>query len=66
MSVVAGKRKLTEKLLDDSSSIAPVVKQQRTCEKSFTDEITTLSKQDYDKLKQYLKEKKKILKVRRI
>lgn len=62
MSVVSNKRKLIEStsLLDESLN-APVMKHKRTNNHSCASEVKTLTKQDYIKLKQYLKEKKKIL-----
>lgn len=59
---MSAKRKLTDK--SSSPSAQPVVKYKRTCQqpanKSTND---TLTKEEYLKLKLYLKEKKKILKV---
>lgn len=66
MSTMSKKRKLPEKLPTSlvEESNAPAVKQKRTCLQSSSDTEKTLSEQDYLKLKQYLKEKKKILKVK--
>jgi len=60
---MTGKRKLTDKssLL---SNAQPAVKQKRTCEEpKSTNGANTLTGEEYSKLKLYLKEKKKILKV---
>lgn len=62
MSIGSGKRKLTEKSTFSSSE--SVVKQKRTCSQPSSDNgVKTLSEEEYAQLKQYLKEKKKLLKV---
>lgn len=56
-----GKRKLMSPL---SSNAQPVIKYKRTCEEPpSSNGAKTLTEQEYLKLKLYLKEKKKILKV---
>jgi len=58
-----GKRKLTDKS-PISSNAQPVVKHKRTCEQPTpANGVKTLTEEEYSKLKLYLKEKKKILKV---
>lgn len=60
MSIVSGKRKLSEK--SPLQSVA--VKQKRTSEQSSDIKtVKTLTDEEYAKLKQFLKEKKKLLKV---
>lgn len=64
MSVVSGKRKLIEKTSSlGESQNAPAVKNKRTHDQSYASDVKILTEQDYIKLKQYLKEKKKLLKV---
>lgn len=67
MSIVSGKRKLIENTSVSNESLNdPVVKHKRTNNQFCTSEVKTLTEQDYKKLKQYLKEKKKLLKVKYI
>lgn len=65
MAMVSGKRKLAEKPSSLGSSGNPATKLKRTHSPTATDAVKTLSELEYAKLKQYLKEKKKLLKVRR-
>lgn len=67
MSIVSGKRKLSD---DPPSSVGPMnaaaVKHKRSSgpDRTIADAAKSLTAQEYIKLKQYLKRKKKILKVR--
>lgn len=67
MSIVSGKRKLSDEPPSSVGLInAPAVKHKRSSgsDQTIADGAKALTAQEYIKLKQYLKQKKKILKVR--